>query len=325
MRSNFTIGLLTLVFLSACSPSSDGPVSLIFDTDWWTDVDDACAVRILSSAAKAGEIDLKGVCLSAVDSDSYESIGKFLAYEGLGDVLVGADKQATDFKGHPLYRGVINASSPRGGLSDADVTDCVRFYRQILSSSRGKVDIVAVGFPNTLSRLLESGPDRFSRLSGVELVKKKVGTLYLMAGKYPEGREHNFCLSDRSRKAGKVVCDKWPGEIVFLGFEVGIEVVSGGSLPQDDLLHKVLEVHGSGGGRYMWDPLTLVMAIKGSPEAAGFSSVRGTCILNEETGENKFAESPDGLHRYVKMQHEGSWYAARLDAILSGKAVNECI
>lgn len=329
MKQNTIIWLASILLLGGCSMSKndnlcDGPKPMIFDTDWWTDVDDACAVRILLNADKKGEIDVEGVCLSAVDNESYESIGKFMANEGYTDIPVGADKEGTDFEGVPGYRKPILESSNDKPLTDKDVMDCVDFYRKILSTSKRKVDIVAVGFPNTLSKLLKSSPDKWSPLNGIDLVKEKAGTLYLMAGNYPEGKEHNFCNAPRSREAGYVVCQDWPGEIVFLGFEVGIQVVAGGGLPHDDLLYKVLEAHGSAEGRFMWDPLTLVIGILGSPEKAGFESVRGTCIVNPETGENTFAENPNGKHTYVKMTHEPEWYAERLNAMLGeGKSVSE--
>lgn len=306
----FLFLLSSFLFLS-CTQNATHP--LIFDTDWWTDVDDACALRILLNADRSGEADVLGVCLSAVDDESYESLGKFLAYEGYSALPVGADKEGTDFLGTPTYRKPIIEGVDAKPLTDSDVEDCVTFYRRLLAGSRKKVDIVAVGFSNTLAKLLLSGPDRWSRRSGVELVREKVGTLYLMAGNYPEGEEHNFCLVPRSREAGAVVCEQWPGEIVLLGFEVGVQVVAGGNLPHDDLLYKVMEAHGSAAGRYMWDPLTLTIALEGSPEAAGFGEVRGTNSVDPATGANHFTEDPAGKHRYVTLLHEPVWYQERLD------------
>lgn len=320
MKQNTIILIVATLVLCGCKNTKP----LIFDTDWWTDVDDACAVRILLNSDKKGEIDVKGICLSAVDNESYESLGKFMFHEGYTNIPVGADKDATDFKGIPGYRKPILESSENISLTDKDVSNCVDFYRKILSSSKKKVDIVAVGFPNTLSKLLQSTPDQWSPLNGTELIEQKVGKLYLMAGNYPEGKEHNFCNASRSREAGAIVCKNWPGEIIFLGFEVGIQVVAGGTLPKEDLLHKILEAHGSANGRYMWDPLTLVIGIIGNPEKAGFECIRGVCSVNPETGENTFIEDANGKHSYVKMIHSPEWYSKRLNIMLSeGKSVME--
>lgn len=59
--------LLPLVLLIACS---EAPRQVIFDTDWWTDVDDACALRLLLQQEREGKVNLRGVCLSAVCGSS---------------------------------------------------------------------------------------------------------------------------------------------------------------------------------------------------------------------------------------------------------------
>jgi len=312
--------LFLLIFAVLCfaAPTTARTREIIFDTDWWTDVDDACALRLMLNADKLHQIKLAGVCLSAVDGESFESIRKFLSYEGRADINVGADMEATDYPGKSKWKKTIinSVKEDPAVVNEKAVEDCVDFYRRLLSEANKKVDIVAVGFPNTLARLLESGPDKWSKLNGIQLVRRKVGHLYLMAGKFPEGKEHNICLSERSRSAGLTVASKWPGKIVFLGFEVGIQVKCGGQLPPDDLVHKVLVAHGSAGGRYAWDPLTSWIATLASPQAAGFSTVRGTCVVDPEDGSNSFVTSPKGHHCYVTMDHEPSWYTTRLDAML---------
>jgi hypothetical protein len=97
---------------------------------------------------------------------------------------------------------------------------------------------------------------------------------------------------------------------------VGINVQVGGSLPEDDLLHKVLDAHGSAGGRYAWDPFTAWMACLVSPEQAGFETVSGTVSLDAATGRNTFKASEDGPHRYVVMSHDPAWYASAIEPLL---------
>ena len=306
--------LLGCLLMAACG---EGPRGIIFDTDWWTDVDDCCALRTMLEEEKEGRIELLGVCLSAVNETSVASLSSFLGNEGRKGMPLGADKLATDHGGEPVWHEAAMAGCPqREAETVDDVEDCVEFYRRTLSQARGKVDIVTVGFPNAVARLLESGPDKYSRLSGEELVRKKVRHLWMMAGQYPEGREYNFANSARSREAGALICSRWPTEITFLGFEVGIEVVIGGGLPEEDLIHKIFTAYGCADGRYAWDPLTVWMACLGSPEAAGFDAVRGTVTLDPATGVNHFTPSADGPHRYVRMLHDSAWYAAQFRPIL---------
>ena len=295
----------TAYILAACSTQK----SVIFDTDWWTDVDDALALRVLRNLQSEGHLELKGICLSAVDSTSIESISGFMYYEGLTDVPLGADKLASDFPGHPAYRqAILNDIRTKAGQKNIDACpDCVELYRSILSNSRGKVDIIAVGFPNALSRLLETD---------YTLIKRKVNHLWMMAGKYPEGKEHNLCLSPRSRRAGAEICERWPTEITFLGYEVGIQVIAGGSLPPDDLLRDILDAHGSAKGRYAWDPMTVLLAASPSPADAGYDVVRGRVSVNPEDGSNTFEASPDGPHAYVVMKEPPQYYTSCLDSLL---------
>lgn len=313
-----TAGVAILVITGCVRQAA--PKNLILDTDWWTDVDDACAVRLAGVLQDRGLIRLTGVCLSALDSNSVPSASAFLASEGLGDVPLGVDKRSDCYPGSPKYRRAILDNCPPGKYQSVDdCDDCVEFYRKLLTSTKGKTDIVAVGFPNTLARLLESGADDISPLTGEQLISKKVGHLWMMAGKYPEGTEHNFCLNEYSRSTGAAVCKGWPTEITFLGFEVGIQVVAGGKLPEDDILKKILNAHGSVNGRYAWDPLTLLMASSGKPEETGFDIVRGTIQLEESDGSNTFIPSREGRHGYVVMNREPSFYADTLDALFGAK------
>lgn len=315
---NHYLILIPTIFSILCSCSS--PRQIIFDTDWWTDVDDACAVRLLLDAERRGGIDLLGICLSAINATSVESLDAFLLHEGRQGLPIGADKDATDYTGNPCYHQLIIDNSNGAPLRDiSDSEDCVSFYRRLLAGAKGKVDIVAVGYPNALAKLLSSPADDISRMDGKTLVRKKVAHLWMMAGNYPEGRENNFCRTERSRLAGAEICEEWPGEITFLGYEVGIQVVAGGNLPECDLLHKVLAVHGSANGRYAWDPLTTLMGISGSPGNEGFREIKGMNIVDSGTGSNHFEPSADGRHSYVVMTMLPEWYVERLNRMLDMK------
>lgn len=309
--------LAIIAAVIATANLSARPKAVIFDTDWWTDVDDACAIRILQSARKDGLVDIKGICLSALDEYSVESLSAFMNYEGMDGIPIGADKEATDFPGESCFHEYLAKNGPEAAFKSAgEVEDAVDFYRRILSESRRKVDIIVVGFPNTVARLLESKPDRYSRLDGARLVRRKAGTLWIMAGKYPDGSEHNFNLTERSRKAGAKVCKEWPGKVVFLGFEIGNKVQAGGTLPEDDLLRKVLILHHDFNGRDAWDPMTVYMACLGSPEKAGFNAIRGMNVVNPEDGSNVFTEGK-GRHFYVTFKESPDVFKSALDAILT--------
>lgn len=320
MKAKLLIITAFVFALTGCARSVDTGQGkpVIFDTDWWTDVDDACAIRILCDAHQRGDVNLLGICLSAINGTSVQSLDAFLRHEGCPGVELGADKQATDFNGKPSYhQTIIDMCADPEVRSLDDCEDCVSFYRRLLSVSRSKVDIIAVGYPNALSRLLESTPDKYSRLNGEQLVRKKVRHLWMMAGNYPEGKENNFRRTERSRQAGHIICDKWPTDVTFLGFELGIQVVAGGKLPEDDVLHAALAAHGSAAGRYAWDPMTTLMAITGDPAAEGYDCVTGTNRVDASDGSNVFTASPEGRHRYVTLARDPQWFVDRLDSLLT--------
>lgn len=287
--------------------------SVIFDTDWWTDVDDACAIRILLDAEKKGEINVCGIAISSLNETSVASLRSFLDYEKRPDMRIAVDWQAIDYPGKPCYHDLLIKSNPIENTKKAE--DCVQFYRSILASAKGKIDIIVVGFPNTLARLLESGPDEHSDLDGRQLIKKKVNRLWMMAGMYPSGKEHNFAHNERSCNAAIKVTSQWPTKITFLGFEVGIQVLVGDGLENEDLLRSVMISHGSEKGRCAWDPITTYMAIKGSPEAFSLETVKGTCKV-EKDGSNTFEPDPKGRHEYVKLLKNPSYYQNILNTIL---------
>lgn len=316
--------LLIIPYLSAFA---NKPRQIILDTDWWTDVDDAACVRLLVKAHQSGQIRFVGICIDAVRETSIPSLRAFLAYEGCTDIPIGMDMYATDFNGKPCYHELLMEYGERLAntfdvnktkkCNEQDVQDCVAWYRRMLTKVRGKVDILAVGYPNALARLLQSPADSYNRLSGRDLVRKKVRHLWMMAGNYPQGKENNFTRTKRTRESGALLCREWPTEITFLGFDVGVDVLSGALLKKDDLLHQVICKLKPQGRRSSWDPLTAWMAISGKVGAVGFGCVKGTNSVNSKTGYNFFVENAKGKHAYVTRLHETSWYEAKLDSMLS--------
>ena len=285
----------------------------IIGTDWWTDCDDAVAMRLASRAHKNGEIKILGIGIDACMQYSVSSLYAFLEAEGVCDVPIGIDHDATDFVGNPPYQKNLSLLS-KNPVSNIDALPAVTLYRKLLAGASGKVEIVEIGFPQILSGLLESHPDGFSPLSGIELVKQKVEKVWMMAGKWDEqgGREHNFVHSSRSRIAGEIFCKKCPVPVTFLGFEIGFSVISGGKLAENDVLHKVLCDHGSKNGRSSWDPMLMLMALCGDENKAGYNVVKGKASVDGESGKNYFVEG-DGDHAYVTKMYPDEYYENAID------------
>jgi len=279
----------------------------ILGTDWWTDCDDAVALRVLARAHKKGEINILGIGINGCMEHSVASVDAFLSFEGVKNIPLGIDIEATDFGGNPPYQARLATLSEK---TNEDAEDAVKLYRRLLSESEDKVEIIEIGYPQVLSALLESGADEISNLSGYELVESKVLKMWVMAGKWDEnpGRENNFARNPRSRRAGNILCEKCPVPMTFLGWEVGAEVISGGELEENDILHKVMCDHGSENGRSSWDPMLVLLALVGDEEKAGYYVTKGKAYVDAETGENRFEKNEQGKHCYVSKKMDNDYY-----------------
>lgn len=289
----------------------------ILGTDWWSDCDDAVALRLLARAVKDERASLLGIAINACMTHSVASLKGFLKCEGLAAIPVGIDRAATDFAGKAVYQKRL-ADTHAPHLTNADAEDAVRLYRRLLANATEKVEIIEIGFLQAVAALLKSGGDDISEKSGRELVAQKVSKFWVMAGKWTADgeKEHNFCNNARSRLAGTEFCALCPVPVTFLGFEVGYGVITGDSLAPEDVLHQVLADHGSASGRHSWDPMLVQLALIGNESAAGYGIVVGTASVDPESGANHFARHADGAHQFVVKQRENSYYAAQINALL---------
>lgn len=292
------------------------PVNLIHGTDWWTDCDDVAALRLLLRAHRAGIIRLLGIGINSVMPYSAPSVSAFCAYDGL-EIPIGVDSGAVREGKNCRYQELL-AGYHHPVRSNEDCPEGWRLYRRLLAELDGKADITEVGFPQIIMQLLQSGPDEFSPLSGMELVKEKVNRLWLMAGKWdvPDGKEYNLSAYPVCSEAGDYLCRFSPVPITFIGHEVGTDVITGENVPEDDPLRRAFVAHGSKDGRCSWDPLTVLTAIINDEAQAGYGVVQGYARVDPATGCNNFTPDPDGPHRYVTQIHPGQWYADRINALL---------
>lgn len=287
--------------------------NLILGTDWWTDCDDAVAVRLLTRAVRAGEIRLLGVGINACMEHSVASMRAFLAADGVDGVPIGIDADATDYGGNPSYQKRLAKRMP--SVTNGDAEDAVRLYRRLLSETDGPIEIAEIGFLQVLSAVLKSGGDEVSPKSGAELVREKVRKVWVMGGKWDADgeREHNFCKTARARVAAREFCELCPVPVTFLGWEVGYGVITGDRLPVGDHLRTVLSDHGSEKGRHSWDPMLVLLCLVGDEAAAGYGTVTGWASVDPETGANFFVRDGAGPHRFVVKAREDAFYAKEIN------------
>ena len=117
--------------------------SFILGTDWWSDCDDAVAIRVLARAVKKGEARLLGVVINACMEHSVASLKGFFRSEGIEDLPIGIDLAATDYSGETLYQERV-AKTFCPNVKNTDAENPVRLYRRLLAESEGAVEITSL-------------------------------------------------------------------------------------------------------------------------------------------------------------------------------------
>lgn len=248
------------------------PIPVIFDTDMGPDYDDAGAITLLHAFADSG----RDKILATVASTKYEGVAAVLnvfnTYFKRPGIPIGVPKgEAITTKDKQHWTDSLIKNYPHAIKNNSDVSDAVEVYRQVLAKQPDKsVTIITVGFLTNLSNLLKSQPDKYSPLSGKQLVAKKVKSLVSMAGKFPSGREFNIYMDGA---AAKYVYDNWSTPVIFSGFEIGEKIKTGLPLIHNNAIHKspVKDVFrisipldpNDKEGRMSWDETAVLVAIAG--------------------------------------------------------------
>lgn len=305
---------LFLVFLVALSVScsnmlsrSDAlkkdPVYLILDTDLGPDYDDVGAMALMHALADSGQVDILATLSSNHDENVIPCMEAINTYFNRPSLPVGGPKSGGGVKmtsGHKIrWTEVLPAKYPHRTAKTSDAPDAVEVYRKVLSKQKdSSVVICTIGFFTNLKDLLESGPDRYSRMSGKELVARKVKRVVAMAGAFPAGREFNvYC----DTPASIVFAEQWPTEVVFSGFEIGDAILTGKRLVEADLpdspvkeTYQLCLAEGDPQGRKSWDQTAVLVAIKGYEPY--YKIERGRFKVVDEQGNNSWEADETGTH-----------------------------
>jgi len=292
--------------------------SIIFETDMGNDVDDALAIDMLYKYVDQGKIRLLGISNnknSAYSIPFLQIMNRWYGHPGipLGNVETAVNSQG-DSKDYAqvTVEYMVNGTRAFQYLpgDTSQVMSSVSLYRKLLAlEPDNSVTIVSVGFSTNIARLLESAPDGYSRLTGKDLVRKKVKLLSMMAGNF-DGKlnsgEYNVI---KDTVAAKKVFSEWPTPIVTSPFEVGITIPYPASSIVNDLawapVHPLRVAYESylpmPYDRPTWDPTAVLFAVEGNKYFG--DSGPGT-IKVELNGHTSFAPGGGGKHRYLTVNAE---------------------
>ena len=224
-------GWLVLMLTISPQVSAADAVPVVFDTDICGDCDDVLALAMLHALESRGVCKIVAVTVSVRHDLAAPFVDAVNTFYGRGQIPIGAVGpggvvEQSAFLSLAAERDGPALRYPRTlGLLGSAAPDATAVLRKALAGQPdGSVVMVQVGFSTNLARLLESPPDAESSLTGLELVRKKVKLLSLMAGAFTPNKAEPHYLEynvKRDVASAKAVAALWPTDVVWSGFEIG--------------------------------------------------------------------------------------------------------
>ena len=292
--------LLAVSVIVSCCPShqEDGRIRIILETDMGNDVDDALAMDMLHKYIDAGKIDVLAVMINKSGEASAEFTDILNTWYGHPDIPLGIVRNGAECEGVRYAQDVCDMKDDSGRP----------LFRRSLESYSSLPDAHSIGFSTNLARLMDTGADEFSPLTGKALAASKVKLVAAMAGSFenPELCEYNVV---KDIPSAKKVFEEWPGEIVVSPFEVGRDILYPAASIENDFgwteAHPVVEAYKKflqmPYDRPTWDLTALLYAVEG---AGMFSLSPAGKITVAENGSIAFTPDPSGNCRYLITDEE---------------------
>lgn len=193
--------------------------------------------------------------------------------------------------------------------SDKVLPSAVKTYRRLLSEQpSNSVTIVSIGYLSNLRNLLNSEPDDQSDLTGAELIEENVQELVVMGGEFPSsGGSGEWNFAGDSAATARVVAD-WPTDITYAGYEICVNIQTGGPLASTPANNPVREAYrlfhdGTVAVRPSWDLTAVPYAVKGLGDEWE-RSPEGQATFTPSTGYNAWTTSTSRTDTYLNMETE---------------------
>lgn len=239
---------------------------VILDTDIGPDCDDCGALAILCDAHRKGIIDLLGVTHCTSDLHSVNVIAAINDWFGV-DVPIGQTERRGFLEDAIKYTKPVSdeymGSLKASGKPLPTAEKPIPMLRRLLAEN-SNVTFVLIGPLGNFAELLDSTPDDISPLDGVSLVKKSVEKVVIMGGDFaePENPEYNIRCDI---PAAKKTAAKCPVDIIWCGFEAGLNVITGETLrecPAEYPVRRAYELYTDGSFRRpSWDLVTVFYSV----------------------------------------------------------------
>lgn len=305
------------ILMTAKFVNSAEPVRVIFDTDISGDVDDVLALAMIHTLADRGECELLAVTISKINPLTGPFTDAVNTFYGRNEIPIGVTLQAQHRQSK--YLNLIHKRDnnqlryPHDVKSNKDLPNAVKLLRKTLALEKNQsVVIIQVGLAANLADLIESKPDEFSPLTGVELIRSKVRLASVMAGAFESINGNERYLEANVRNgihSMQRFAKLWPEEVpvIWSGFEIGIavpypresiardfEYVKHQIVRESYLLHS-----GPEHDRPCWDLTSVLYAIR--PQENYFNLSKSGRVTVSDDGFTKFRSEGGGRDRFLKM------------------------
>lgn len=296
-------------------------MKFILDTDIGPDCDDAAALALAVLYTRTSGDELLAVTHCTSSPWGAGAARAILNWYGLPQLPVGTLKDEGFLVGpecERYNRALAESVSPAEREAEDSV---VLLRRQLAAQPDGSVEFVSIGPLRNLANLLSSAGDELSPLTGRELVRQKVTRLTLMAGNFTPGCDTPEWNVQMDIPSARLIASEWPGEMVYCGFEVGLQVHTLPEpcpLPEEHPVRRAYLLHSGGKGRYSWDLCTVQWAMDAHHENYALSPAGVVDI--DERGVTHWRPQDDGRHRYLILRASPEQAARDLERpLLSGQ------
>ena len=154
---------------------------LIIDTDAGFDVDDIGAITVANALADLGEVDIIAISHTNGYIKGIGAVSTVMKYYGRSDVPLGAYKgpwaKHARYGNHTADKYISDLTSnwPSRIKNSTQVLTSVEVYRKALAESPdNSVHIASIGITTNMRDLVLSAPDKYSNLTGHDLIARKV-------------------------------------------------------------------------------------------------------------------------------------------------------
>ena len=288
---------------------------LWIDTDIGGDCDDAGALAIANIAARDGSVNLLGMTFTTSAPAGPACIDAINTYYGNAGIPIGMTSRRNFccenvnwFQSY-LAENFQNRYYQKENSVYLPAEDAISLIRRKLTGvPDGSVTFACIGQFNNVSDLMDSRPDEYSALSGVELVRRKVKKFVVMGGLFGDGVQFHGAYYELEYN---VVTDipsarnfvrKCPVPVVFCDFLAGYRVLTGGPLLQKkDPMNPVTAAYRifQDSPRESWDPITVWYAIYGREPL--FTQSPNGVVTVQSNGKTLFSPSDQGKHSYLRL------------------------